>query len=229
MHKLEALGTEQTKQTLLRHGAAEPLFGVKIGDLKKLAKDVKKDQSLALQLFESGNDDAMYLAGLSVNPKLLSIELLRHWALQADCHTLAECTVAGVAAESGHGRELALEWIDSEEEMVAACGWSTYTNWLSITPDDRIDSDEVSHLLGRVAATIHQERNRVRYTMNGFVIGAGSFYKPLYLEALAVAAEIGSVQVDMGDTACKVPAAAAYIAKVEQAGKLWAKRKTCIC
>lgn len=37
MQQLEALGTEQTKQTFIRHGAQEPLFGVKIGELTTAA------------------------------------------------------------------------------------------------------------------------------------------------------------------------------------------------
>ncbi len=36
LQKLEALGSEQTKKTFLRHGAREPFFGVRIGDMKKL-------------------------------------------------------------------------------------------------------------------------------------------------------------------------------------------------
>lgn len=45
MKELERLGNEQTKMTFIRHGAMEPLFGVKIGDLKKLVKYVKKTKS----------------------------------------------------------------------------------------------------------------------------------------------------------------------------------------
>jgi hypothetical protein len=36
MSELAALGSEQTKRTLARHGAKEPFFGVKIGDVKIL-------------------------------------------------------------------------------------------------------------------------------------------------------------------------------------------------
>jgi hypothetical protein len=36
------LGNEQTKKIHLRHGAIEPLFGVKVGDLKAIQKKVKK-------------------------------------------------------------------------------------------------------------------------------------------------------------------------------------------
>ena len=50
MAELEKLGNATTKKTWLRHGATEPLFGVKIGDMKVLLKKLKGRQDLALQL-----------------------------------------------------------------------------------------------------------------------------------------------------------------------------------
>jgi 3-methyladenine DNA glycosylase AlkD len=229
MAQLEQLGTEQTKQTFLRHGAVEPLFGVKIGDLKKLVKEVKKDPSLARALYETGNSDAMYLAGLTVKPQEMTKELLQAWARQARWSMIAECTVAGVAAESPYALELAREWMASEEELIAVCGWSTYVNYLSITPDAELDLAEIRRLLEQIKASIHEERNRVRYVMNMFVIAAGSFVSELHGEAIRVAEAIGKVHVNVGQTACKVPNAKEYIGKVEAAGKLGAKKKTCIC
>ncbi|MCA0757481.1 DNA alkylation repair protein [Paenibacillus sp. N4] len=229
MQELERLGTEQTKMTFIRHGAMEPFFGVRVGDLKKLVKPVKKDQELALSLYESGNSDAMYLAGLTINPKTVSKETLRQWADRAYWYMLAEYTVAGVAGESRYARELALEWIDSPDEMKAACGWSTYANYLSVTPDEELDLEEIGGLLRRVKETVHQERNRVRYTMNGFVIAAGIYIDALRETAEAVAERIGKVHVDVGDTACKVPLAAEYIGKAVKMGKTGVKKKTCIC
>ncbi len=229
MSKLEALGTEQTKKTHMRHGAPEPLFGVKVGDMKKLVKYVKKDQELALALYETGNYDAMYLAGLSASPKLMTKDQLQRWVSQAKWHAPAEYTVASVAAESDYAVELAREWIRSEVETTAICGWSTYANFLSITPDEQLDIEEIRSLLGQVARTIHQERNRVRYTMNGFVISVGTYVKALHDEAKVVAAHIGKVSVDVGNTACKVPLATDYIVKVESMNRVGHKRKTCIC
>ncbi|WP_019637918.1 DNA alkylation repair protein [Paenibacillus fonticola] len=229
MRKLEEMGSEQTKKTLMRHGAEEPLFGVKIGDLKKLVKQVAQDQELALALYDSGNYDAMYLAGLSVNPKKMTIEQLQHWVRHANWYSPAEYTVAGVAAESPFALDLAREWIASEEEMIATCGWSTYANYISITPDEQLDFEEIRELLQQIQTDIHQERNRVRYTMNNFVIIAGAYAAPLYEEAVLIAQQIGKVQVDVGQTACKVPLAAEYIAKIQQRGKIGVKKKTCIC
>jgi hypothetical protein len=65
--------------------------------------------------------------------------------------------------------------------------------------------------------------------MNVFVISVGGYVKALLKEAKAAAAKIGDVSVDVGDTACEVPLAAAYIAKMEKAGRVGKKRKTLRC
>ncbi|WP_409341928.1 DNA alkylation repair protein [Paenibacillus sp. MBLB4367] len=229
LNSLKEMGSEQTKKTYLRHGVQEPFYGVKIGDMKKLVKTVKKDQELALSLYESGVYDAMYLAGLTVNPQSMTKERLQDWVGKAYWYALAEYTVAGVTGESPHARELAMEWIEAPEEMIATCGWSVYANYVSITPDEQLDIAEIRGLLERVRRTIHTERNRVRYTMNGFVISVGAYYDGLREEAKEIAEEIGKVHVDMGDTACKVPMAYDYIRKIEESGRAGIKKKTCIC
>jgi len=228
--KLAELGTEQTKKTFINHGAQEgTLFGVKIGDLKKLVKFVKKDQQLALDLYNTSNFDAMYLAGLSVNPKLMEKETLQDWVKKANWYMLAEYTVAGVAAESPYALELAREWMKSDEEMIAVCGWNTYANYLSITPDENLNMEEIRSLLQQIESTIHEEKNRVRYVMNGFVISTGAYVTALYDEAVTVAEKIGKVHVNVGQTACKVPVATDYIKKIVDRNKIGIKRKTCIC
>ena len=74
MKDLEAFGNEQTKRTHSRHGATGNFFGVKVGDMKKIVKKVKKDHQLSLELYATGNGDAMYLAGLIADEKAISKE-----------------------------------------------------------------------------------------------------------------------------------------------------------
>lgn len=92
-----------------------------------------------------------------------------------------------------------------------------------------MDIDEIRLLLNQVKATIHKERNRVKYVMIGFVISVGSYVSALTEEAKQVAEHIGKVQVDVGNMACKVPLAEQYITKVEVKNRIGIKRKTCIC
>lgn len=229
MGELESLGSEQTRKTFRNHGAPENMFGVKVGDLKKVLKKIKGQQALALDLYATGNSDAMYLAGLVADGRKMSKEQLDAWAREAPWYMIAEYTVAWVASESPHGRELALAWMASPTETVACAGWCTYGALLALKPDAELDLGEIGGLLDRVAEGIHDAPNRVRYCMNGFVIAVGTYVAPLLDMAKAVAARIGKVHVDMGGTACKVPAAGPYIEKVESMGKVGAKRKTVKC
>lgn len=227
--ELKSLGSEQTKKTFLRHGAKEPFDGVKVADLKTIVKRVKKDHALSLALFDSGNSDAMYLAGLISEPAKMTKTQLRKWAKGAYWYMISCFTVPWVASESAHGRELALEWMDSDTEQIAACGWATYSSLLSIKPDAELDLKEIEKLLGRVKDEIGSAANRVRYCMVNFVIAVGAFVVPLNAKAKAVAKAIGKVDVDMGDTSCKVPDALEYIGKVEKRGSLGKKRKSAMC
>ena len=65
--------------------------------------------------------------------------------------------------------------------------------------------------------------------MNNYVISVGTYIAPLLKAAKQAAKKIGPVTVDMGDTACKVPLAVDYIAKVESMNRVGKKRKTAKC
>jgi hypothetical protein len=180
-------------------------------------------------LYATGIYDAMYLAGLIADDARMSRKDLQHWVEAATCATLSEDTVPWVAAGSKHGQALALRWIESNKPGVAAAGWATFSSLVAITEDAALDLAELKELLQRVGQTIHDQPNRVRYVMNGFVIAVGTYVEPLTAFALEVGAKIGRVLVDMGGTACKVPFAPDYIKKVQQRGSIGKKRKTAKC
>lgn len=229
MTELQKLGTEQTKKTWTNHGAKGEFWGVKIGDMKVIQKKIKHNHELALALYNTGNADAMYFAGLISEPKKMTKKELTYWAKTATWYMLSEYTVAWTAAESNFGRELAMEWIGSDDELVAAAGWSTYSNLLALKQDDELDEKEIKSLLQIIAKTVHQQANRVKYTMNGFLISVGVYFIPLNEEAKKVAKAIGKVSVSMGGTACKVPEVIPYIEKIEAMGKVGKKKKTVFC
>lgn len=229
MSELESLGSESTKRILTRHGAREPFFGVKIGDLKKVLKKIKGDQGLALELYDTGNGDAQYLAGMVADGRRLTKPQLQRWAETASWSMIAGSTVPAVAVEHPEGLELALCWIDSADANVATAGWSTLGAFAAVVPDDRLPLKRFAALLNRVVKTIKKAPDRVRYAMNNFVIACGVYVEPLADAALETAKKLGAVEVDMGDTACQVPVAVSYIAKCRRDGRIAPKRKTMRC
>lgn len=229
MRRLQTLGTSQCKRILMNNGANEPLFGVKIEELKKIQKQVKANYQLALELFATGNYDAQYLAGLIADETKMTKRDLKRWLATANCVTVCGSAVAAIAAESRHGWDLALEWIEAKNENTATVGWTTLSGVVAITADSDLDLPQLKKLIQRVGRSIHDAPNHVRYAMNGFLIAVGCYVAPLTELALKTGAKIGVVSVDMGNTACKVPFAPDYIRKVQQRGTIGKKRKAARC
>ena len=229
VEQLKPLGQESYRKVLRNHGTPEPFFGVKIEDMKaKFVKPIKKDYQLALDLFDTGIYDAMYLAGLIADETKMTRKDLQHWVENAKAGGIAEYTVPWVASESNHGWDLAREWIESDNESIAASGWATLSSLVAVKDDAELNIPELKRLLHRVQKTIHKRPNRVRYVMNNFVIAIGGYVKPLSEAALQAAAKIGPVECEMVG-ACKMPDAVEYIGKLKARGNLGKKRKSARC
>jgi len=227
--ELEKYGDEQTKKTLFNHGAREPFFGVKVADLKKILKKTKKNHELSLELYRTGNSDAMYLAGLMADEKKITESQLDDWVDHAYWYCLSEYTVPWVASETDFGFDLGLKWIQSDKERIASAGWVTLAYYAAVNKDEDLNINKYSELLDTVAIEIHKSQNRVRYTMNGFVIAIGYYVKDLTDKSISVANKIGKIMVDMNGTACKVPLATEYISKGIDKGLIGRKRNTARC
>ena len=229
MKELAGKARESQKRTLLRHGAKEPLFGVRIGDLTPLRKRLKGRQDLALELYATGNSDAMYLAGLIADGSKMSAKELDRWANDATWHMIAGCSVPWVAAEHPEAWEIASKWTESRKELVATAGWSTWASLVCVRPDAELPLADVEAALARVVRTIHAAPNRVRYAMNSFVICCGTYVAPLAARAIETSRSMGRVEVDMGDTDCRVPDAESYILRSRRGASVAPKRKTTRC
>lgn len=229
MTELATYGSTTIKNILLKHGVKEPFFGVKIQDLKIIEKKVKKDHELALGLFQTGNADAMYLAGLIADDSRMTKNDLQNWVELAVSPNISEYTVPWVCAAGNFGFELGMEWIDSDQEHIVTAGWNTLSGLTALKADDELEIETYRKLIDRVEKNIHTARNRERYAMNSFLIAVGSYVTALTNDAKAAGAKIGLVTVDMNGTSCKVPGVIDYIGKVESKGKLGKKKKTLKC
>ena len=226
--ELKALGTEQTKKMWMTHGAQEPCLGVKVEDMKKIQKRIKMDSALALELYDTGIADAMYLAGLIADDAKMTRKDLQRWAR----------TPRGAWSPSTRspGWPLAVR-------MAANWRWSGSNPRTTVSPllagrptaasspSRRIRTSILPRsksFLHRIARTIHQQANRVRYVMNGFVIAVGCYVKPLHEFAVEIAQSIGKVAVDLVG-ACKIPFAPDHIRKFEARRAIGKKRKSPKC
>jgi 3-methyladenine DNA glycosylase AlkD len=225
--QLKLMGNENIKKIYLNHGAPANQYGVKVEDLKKIQKKIKKDYVLSLELYDSGISDAQYLAGLIADEKKMTKKDLQHWADNANWYLLSEYTVAWIAAESAHGWELALKWINEKKENLQSSGWTTLASIVKIKEDEELDIKELKKLLKRIEKEIHGAANRVRYSMNSFLIAVGSYVKELTVEAERIGKAVGKLTIDVGNTACEVPYAPDQINKTLARGAKKKKMARC--
>lgn len=229
MKELEKLGTAQTKKTYLNHGAHEPLFGVTTKDMKPFAKKIKKNHGLAMKLYATGNYDAAYLAGMIAEPAKMKMIDFENWIQSATCSMMSDYVVSVTLAETDFAQEVANCWIESNQDLVMSAGWCCYCWLLGTRPDSYFDLNQLKQLLQRVEKQIHTQPTNTRYSMNSFVIAVGISYLPLHTQAMDVANKIGKVEVNMGNTSCKVPCALEAIQKAIDKNRIGFKRRNVRC
>lgn len=211
MAALEKAGTEQNVKTYRRHGAKGDLFGVSFADLGKLKKQIKTDQALAEQLWETGNVDARTLAAMIADPSKLTKATAERWVRDLDYHAPVDY-VAATVAKAPFARELMIKWMKSSSEYVRQAGYSVLSAMLKNGAEEISDADCLGYLK-TIEKEIHSSANRARSTMNIAVISTGIYRPSLTRAAVETAKRIGPVDIDHGDTACKTPDAVSYIQK----------------
>jgi 3-methyladenine DNA glycosylase AlkD len=231
MDTLKIKATEKTRATYIRHGLPpDHTLGVSIADLKLIAKTIKGQQPLACDLYATGVMDAMYLAGIVASGTKMSRSQIEAWGEgAAGMPMIIDHTVPWVTVEHPDARIIAFTWIPSPGEHLASAGWRSYAGLVTTQPDQDLDLTEVDYLLTLAQRASDDPRDRVRSAMNGFVISVGTYVQPLLARAKQTARAMGEVQVDVGDTACKVPVSLAYIEKSETMNRIGKKRKTIRC
>ncbi len=210
LNELESLGSEQTRKTYKRHGVSGKQFGVSFANLGKLQKKIKTDHDLARKLWSSDIHDAQILATMIADPSLMTSREIDTWAKSLTNYVLTDA-LAGLVGKTPVAREKAASWIKSKDEWLGSVGWQILGGLAQRDPS-LPDSFFLAYL-NIIQADIHKRKNRVRYAMNGALIGIGTRNSKLEKQALLVAAKIGKVVVDHGNTGCKTPDAAAYIRK----------------
>lgn len=219
--ELESMGTAQNRKVYGRHGVGREMFGVSYANQGKLKKKIKIDQDVAEGLWASGNHDAMILATMVADPKVIRSSQLDTWARELDSYVLADA-FSSLVGKTSFARAKFKKWSRSRNEWVGQAGWlmlCTLARSDNDLPDDFFEAQ-----LAVIEDEIHDRKNRVRYAMNSALMNIGGRNLALKSQAIAAAKRIGKVEVDHGETSCKTPDAAPYIEKM-WAHKAQKKRK----
>ena len=229
MQELEDLSKPRMKKIYLSNGAQEPLFGVTTGEMKPMSKKIKKNQSLAEELYATGNYDAMYFAGVISDPKVMTESDFDRWMDAAYFYMLSDFVVAVTLSESDIAQDVADKWIASGQELRMSAGWSCYCWLLGNRSDNEFSESKISDMLDHVKKTIHDAPERTKASMNNFLSTVGISFSPLHEKAIETAMEVGTVEVKRENKKDSTLNAYESIQKQMEKGKIGFKRKYVRC
>ncbi|MGW6190297.1 DNA alkylation repair protein [Bacillus cereus] len=229
MQELETLGKERTKKIYISNGAKDPLFGVATGAMKSIAKKIKINQSLAEELYATGNYDAMYFAGIIADPKAMNESDFDRWMAGAYFYMLSDYVVAVTLSESDFAQDVADKWIASGDELRMSAGWSCYCWLLGNRKDNEFSESKIANMLEVVKNTIQDAPERTKSAMNNFLNTVGISYVPLHEKAVETAKEVGIVELKRDNKKSSVLNAYESIHKELDRGRLGFKRKYVRC
>jgi 3-methyladenine DNA glycosylase AlkD len=208
LRELKRRGTAQNRKVYRRHGVGENMYGVSFGDLRLLAKQIKTDQDLAVQLWATGNHDARILATLIADPKQFDAKALDAWSKDLSNYVITD-QFAGLVARTSYWQKKAEKWHTARGEWIGRAGWNLIGQLALHEP--ALPDRYFEPYLIEIEQGIHQQKNRVREAMNNALIAIGARTAALQEQALSTAQTIGPVEIDHGETNCKTPDAAKYI------------------
>ncbi|MCG8377442.1 MAG: DNA alkylation repair protein [Chlorobiales bacterium] len=207
LKELEALGNDKTKAHYQKTGAGDNLYGVKLGDLRKLAKKIKVNHDLALNLWNTGNIDARFLAILIMKLEALSAAEVDELLRSINFVRVADWFIAYIIRKHPDKEELRQKWMKSEDHMAARAGWDLTSERVAKSPD----GIDIPALLTRIESQMKEANEISQWTMN-ITLATIGIHHPEYREkALEIGEALGVYRDYPVSKGCTSPFAPIWI------------------
>ena len=205
--QLEALGDEKLRAQNKKRGAGDNQFGVKMGDIRTLAKKIKTNHELALELWDTGNIEARQLAILIIVPKKLSIDELNKMVRSEKYVWVADWLYSYVIKEHPEKEKLRTEWMKTKDAMAARAGWSLTAGCVVRSPEVL----DLPALLDRIESEMPKAAPEVQWTMNTTLAQIGINHPKLRKRAFAIGEKLGIYRDYPVSKGCTSPFAPIWI------------------
>jgi len=209
--RLEALGSEKMRTQNVRHGVTGAQFGVKMGDIRALAKEIKADHPLALALWETGNLDARLLAILLMKPKALSATELDRLVRSNETAQVSDWLNSYIVKAHPEKEALRQQWMTSDVPIAARAGWSLTAERIAKTPAKDPEGLDLPVLLDRIERELASAHPFPQWTMNNALANIGIHHPEHRARALAIGEALGVYRDYPTSPGCTSPFAPDWI------------------
>lgn len=205
--QLEALGDEKMRAQNKKRGAGDNQFGVKMGDIRTIAKKIKTNHELALELWDTGNVEARFLAALIIDPKKLSNEEITKMVSSEKFTHIADWFYSYVIKEYADKETLRQKWMHTSDIMQARSGWSLTIGCVTRNPE----LVDIPALLDRIENEMPKAAPEVQWTMNSTLAQIGINHPEYRERALNIGEKLGIYRDYPTSKGCTSPFAPIWI------------------
>jgi 3-methyladenine DNA glycosylase AlkD len=191
----------------VRNGAGDNQFGVRLGDIRALAKKIKTNLELAVALWETGNIDARLLAILLIKPKILSAEEMERMVRSVTFTQVADWLISYVVKKHPDKETFRQRWMASDDPMAARAGWSLTAERIVKSPEGL----DLEALLDRIESEMGSAAPEIQWTMNNSLAEIGINF-PFHRErAITIGESLGIYRDYPVSKGCTSPFAPIWI------------------
>ncbi len=208
--KLEESGNEKTKKMYISHGSNENAYGVKLGDLRALAKKIKIDHELALKLWVTNNFEAMMLATMIIDAKRLSENEIMNMINPVTFIQLRDEFNYNVMYLSDHNLALREKLSKLEDELLGRLGWNLYI-YAVMDKKEKLDLNGLYDIIEREMKDAQKLKQEA---MNRCLVEIAVRHDELRERAIAIAEKIGKIDDRPVPKGCTSSYAPEWIAAV---------------
>lgn len=205
--ELKSLSNPKMIAINTKFGAGKNQFGVKMGDIRNLAKQLKINHELGLQLWNAGNIEAQFLAILIMKPDQLTAQQLDAMVQQIDFTHVADWFSSYILKDHPAKEELRIKWLKSKNKWALRAGWSLMAGKIARDSND-LDLDA---LLKQLQKEMPKAAQEVQWAMN-YALAYIGIHDPAYRkQALSIGEELGIYRDYPVSKGCTSPFAPIWI------------------
>ncbi len=207
LDKLKSLGDGKVRLQNIKRGGREEQFGVKMGDIRKLAAKIKTDHQLAKTLWETGNVEARLLATLVFDPKAFSIAELDALVKSERSALIVDWLYSYVIKEHPDKELMRLQWLQDDDVMSLRLGWSLTSGRVVRAPEGL----DLNALLNQIETEMPSASTEVQWTMNSTLAQIGINFANYRQRALDIGERLGIYRNFPVSKGCTSPFAPIWI------------------
>jgi 3-methyladenine DNA glycosylase AlkD len=189
LDKLKAQANPANVEGMARYGInPQDTLGVPMPVLREMAREIKRDHPLSLQLWDSGLHEARILAGLIADPRQVDEALMERWVHDFDSWDVCDQVCSNLFDRTPFAYSKAAEWSSRQPEFVKRAGFVLMA--ALAVHDKKAPDSAFEPFFPLILREASDGRNFVKKAVNWALRGLGKRNRALNARAIETAGDL---------------------------------------